>query len=240
MLASASSKTATMRKAPITSGHERKASLSNSTSAAQWSRSARYTLRVPLMGREISTATNRIRRQVETVLFLPSNSYRSLHDFEQEACNAIFGALYQQGERTNFAMYADLEIVFQVQDCQSGYLSPKCERRSLDEQNWDEILELVLSGEAKKVELRANWWRSRGSGRVSNNILTTQTPSSFPVRKSMDQMSAALPSPGKTSGNISPRRSDTMSSRGSVGSDRVQSPVSRVDSGHCQQIDSPK
>lgn len=231
MLASTQGKTATMKTAPSTAGHGRKPSLGNA--ASTWSRNSRYTLRIPLIGRELQASSRHIRRQVETVLYLPSHSWRSLYEFEQEACNAVFGALYQQGEKTSFAMYAEMEILYYVQEGQSGYLSPKAERVVLDESNWDEVLEMVLSGEAKKVELRANWWRSKFTGQVSKNM-TTQTPSNFPVHKSMEHMSGALPSSVKSNGGMSPRRSATMLSRRSSGIERNESPISRADSGHGQ------
>ncbi|THY33332.1 hypothetical protein D6D01_02260 [Aureobasidium pullulans] len=232
MLASSQGKAATMKTAPSTAEHTRKSSLG--TAASTWSRNARYTLRIPLLGRQIHVSSRQVCRQVETVIYVPSKSYRGFHELEQDVCSAIFGALYEQGEKTSFAMYAEMEILYNTQDNQSGYLSPKRERATLDEHNWEVIMELVLSGEAKKVELRANWHRSKGSGQSSKNMSTTQTPSNFPVHKSMERLSMGLPSPARSSGSVSPRRSETMSTRRSSGSERDDSPVSRTDSGFGQ------
>jgi hypothetical protein len=228
MLASSQGKTATMRTASSTSGQiQRK---SSGTLESTWSRNTRYTLRIPLVGRQIHVSSRRACRQVESVLYVPSTIYRSFYELEREVCSAIFGALYEQGEKTSFAMSAEMELLYHVQEGQSGYLSPKREKFVIDEDNWEEGLDLILSGAAKKVELRATWHRSKGSGQLSKSMSPTQTPSNFPIRKDMEHMSAGLRSPTRTS-STSPRRSETMSTRRSSGSERDNSPVSRTDSG---------
>lgn len=167
--------------------------------------------------------------------------YRTFYELEREVCSAIFGALYEQGEKTGFAMSAEMELLYYIQDGQSGYLSPKRERYILDEDNWEEGLGRVLSGQAKKVELRATWHRSKGSGQLSKTLSTTQTPSNFPVRKETEHMSAGLRSPARTdSGSTSPRRSETMSTRRSSASERDKSPVSRTDSGLGEMVEAAK
>ncbi|KAG9605540.1 hypothetical protein KCV04_g18728, partial [Aureobasidium melanogenum] len=133
-------------------------------------------------------------------------------------------------------MSIEMELLYYVQDGQSGYLSPKRERLILDEDNWEEGLELVLSGEAKKVELRVNWHGSKGSGQQSKAMSTTQTPSNFPAHKNIQH---ALRSPTRTSSN-SPGRSETMSTRRSSRSGRDNSPVSRTDSGLGQMVEVSK
>jgi hypothetical protein len=231
MLASNFGQTATMKRAS-TSTIDKTQKSSVATAASTWSRRARYTLRIPLIARQIQSSSRQTCQTLETALYMPSDGYRSLYEFEQEVCSAIFGALYDQGEKTGFAMYADMEIIYHIQDAKSGCLSAKRERAILDEDNWDEILELVLSGKAKKVELRANWYKSRGSGQVCKDMTTTQTPSNFPARKSLEQqLSTALPSMRSSSGSVSPRRSVTTSTRRSSGTGRANSPVSRTDSG---------
>lgn len=237
MLASSQSKAATMKTASSTLEYIRKSSVG--TAVSTWSRNTRYSVRIQLVGRQIHSSSRRGCRQVESVLYVPSILYRSFHELEREVCSAIFGALYQQGEKTNFAMSIEMELLYHVQDGQSGYLSPKRERLVLDEDNWEEGLELVLSGEAKKVELRAFWHGSKGSGQQTKAMSTTQTPSNFPVHKKMQQPSVALRSPTRTSSN-SPRRSETMSTRRSSRSERDNSPVSRTDSGLGQMVEMSK
>ncbi|KAG9658307.1 hypothetical protein KCU95_g7543, partial [Aureobasidium melanogenum] len=237
MLANSQSKAATMKTASSNSGHIRKSSLGSAVS--NWSRNTRYTVRIPLVGRQIHSSSRRGCRQVDSVLYVPSMLYRNFHELEREVCSAIFGALYEQGERTNFAMSIEMELLYHVQDGQSGYLSPKRERLILAEDNWEEGLELVLSGEAKKVELRANWHGSKGSGQQSKAMSTTQTPSNFPAHKNIQHASVALRSPARTSSN-SPGRSETMSTRRSSRSERDNSPVSRTDSGLGQMVDASK
>ncbi|KAG9562106.1 hypothetical protein KCV04_g14157, partial [Aureobasidium melanogenum] len=236
MLASSQSKAATMKTASGNSGHIRKSSLGSAVS--NWSRNTRYTVRIPLVGRQIHSSSRRGCRQVDSVLYVPSMLYRNFHELEREVCSAIFGALYEQGERTNFAMSIEMELLYHVQDGQSGYLSPKRERLILDEDNWEEGLELVLSGEAKKVELRANWHGSKNSGQQSKAMSTTQTPSNFPVQKNILHASVVR-SPTRTSSN-SPGRSETMSTRRSSRSERENSPVSRTDSGLGQMVEVAK
>ncbi|CAD0093566.1 unnamed protein product [Aureobasidium vineae] len=226
MLASSQSKAATMKTASSASEHIRKSSLG--TSASTWSRNTRYTLRIPLVGRQIHVSSRRACRQVESVLYIPSMLYRSFAELEREVCSAIFGALYVQGETTNFSMAVEMELLYDVQD--RGCLSPKRERFMLDEDNWEEGLELVMSGEAKKAELRANWHGSKGSGQLSKTTSTTQTPSNFPVHKNM-QLAVRSPTRTSSSSSSSPRRSETMSTRRSSRSERDNSPVSRTDSG---------
>ncbi|KAI4724558.1 hypothetical protein E4T49_07693 [Aureobasidium sp. EXF-10728] len=235
MLASSQSKAATMKTVPSTSEHIRKSSLG--TAVSTWSRNTRYTLRVPLIGRQIHVSSRRACRQVESVLYVPSMLYRSFAELEREVCSAIFGALYEQGETTNFAMTVEMELLYYAQDGQ-GCLSPKRERIILDEDNWEERLELVMSGEAKKVALRANWHGSKGSGQVSKTLSTTQTPSNFPVHKKM-QLAAGQQSPTRASSS-SPRRSGTTSTRRSSRSERDNSPVSRTDSGLGQVVEASK
>ncbi|KAI5195876.1 hypothetical protein E4T39_08046 [Aureobasidium subglaciale] len=209
-----------MKTAPSTS-ENRNSSLR--TASSTWSRNTRYTLRIPIIGRQIHASSRGPCRQVETALYMPSTLYRSFHEFEREVCSAIFGALYEQGETTSFAMYAKMELLYHVQDGQSGYLSPKRERVTLDEENWEDILKLVLSGSAKKAEVRAVWHRSKGSAQLSKSM----SPSNFPAHKSMDHTD-----PSRSGCSVSPRRSETMSTRsGSSGSGRDTSPVSRADSG---------
>ncbi|KAI4750683.1 hypothetical protein E4T52_16741 [Aureobasidium sp. EXF-3400] len=235
MLASNQGKAATMRTASSTSGQTRK---SSTGTLSTWSRNARFSLRIPLVGRQIHISSQRACRQVESVLYMPSMLYRSFYELEREVCSAIFGALYEQGEKTSFAMSTEIELLYHVRDGQSGYLSPKCERYILDEDNWEEGLERVLSGEAKKVELRATWHRSKGSGQISKSTSTTQTPSNFPARKEMEPMSASSRSPTRTnSSSTSPRRSETMSTRRSSKSERDNSPVSRTDSGLGEMVE---
>ncbi|KAI5266747.1 hypothetical protein E4T47_08249 [Aureobasidium subglaciale] len=209
-----------MKTAPSTSDN-RNSSLR--TASSTWSRNSRYTLRLPLIGRQIHASSRRPCRQVETALYMPSTLYRSFHEFEREICSAIFGALYEKGETTSFAMYAEMELLYHVQDGQSGYLSPKRERVTLNDENWEDVLELVLSGSAKKAELRAVWHRSKGSAQLSKSM----SPSNFPAHKNTD-----LPGPIRSGSSVSPRRSETMSTRrSSSGSGRDTSPVSRADSG---------
>ncbi|KAH0282596.1 hypothetical protein KCU62_g9611, partial [Aureobasidium sp. EXF-3399] len=238
MLASSQGKAATMRTAPSTE-HIRKSS--TGTAVSTWSRNARYTLRMPLIGRQIHVSSRRACLHIESVLYVPSTLYRTFYEFEREVCSAIFGALYEQGEKTGFAMSAEMELLYHVQDGQSGYLSPKRERFILDEDNWEECLERVLSGEAKKAELRATWHRSKRSGQVSKSMSTTQTPSNFPARKEMEHMSAGARSPTRSNSNSTcPRCSETMSTRRSSGSERDNSPVSRTDSGLGQMVEAAK
>ncbi|KAI4737858.1 hypothetical protein E4T50_11682 [Aureobasidium sp. EXF-12298] len=235
MLASSQGKAATMRTASSTSGQTRK---SSTGTISTWSRNARFSLRIPLVGRQIHISSQRACRQVESVLYIPSMLYRSFYELEREVCSALFGALYEQGEKTSFAMSTEIELLYHVQDGQSGCLSPKRERYILDEDNWEEGLERVLSGEAKKVELRATWHRSKGSGQISKSMSTTQTPSNFPARKEMEPMSASPRSPTRTnSSGTSPRRSETMSTRRSSKSERDNSPVSRTDSGLGEMVE---
>ncbi|CAD0091005.1 unnamed protein product [Aureobasidium mustum] len=139
-------------------------------------------------------------------------------------------------------MSIEMELLYHVQEGQSGFLSPKRERFILDEDNWEEGLELVLSGEAKKVELRANWHGSKGSGQQTKATSTTQTPSNFPVHKKVQHVSVTLRSPTRTSSSSSnsPRRSETMSTRRSSRSERDNSPVSRTDSGLGQMVEASK
>lgn len=234
----ASSQTATMRTAPSTSAQNLKSS--TGTAVSTWSRNARYTLRIPLVGRQIHVSSRRACLQVESVLYIPSILYRTFYELEREVCSAIFGALYKQGEKTSFAMSAQMELVYYVQDVHSGILSPKRERFILDEDNWEEGLERVLSGEAKKVELRATWHRSKGSGQLSKTLSTT--PSNFPVRKEMEYKKAGPHSPTSStrSSSNSPRRSETMSTRRSSRTERDNSPVSRTDSGLGQMVEAAK
>lgn len=228
-----------MRSASSTSGHIRKSS--TGTAVSTWSRNARYTIRIPLVGRQIHASSHRACLHVESVLYVPSSLFRTFDEFEREVCSAIFGALYEQGEKTGFAMSAEMELLYYVQDGQSEYLSPKRERYTLDEDNWVEGLERVLSGRAKKVKLQATWHRSKRSGQLSKTLSTTQTPSNFPVRKEMEPMSADSRSPSRTnSGSSSPRRSGTISTRRSSGSERDKSPVSRTDSGLGQMVEAVK
>lgn len=226
-----------MKTAPGTSEHIRKSSVG--TAVSTWSRTTRYSLRIPLIGRQIHVSSRRAYQQVESALYVPSLLYRSFFEFEREVCSAIFGALYEQGQRTNFAMSVEMELLYHVQDGQSGHLSPKREKFILDEDNWEEGLELVLSGEAKKAELRANWHGSKGSGQQGKAMSTTQTPSNFPSHKNVQHVSVALRSPTRTSSN-SPRRSETMSTRRSSRSERDNSPVSRTDSGLGQMVEVSK
>ena len=138
-------------------------------------------------------------------------------------------------------MSAEMELLYYVQDGQSGHLSPKRERYILDEGNWEEGLERVLSGQAKKVELQATWHRSKASGQLSKTLSTTQTPSNFPVRKETEHKSAGVHSPTRTnSGSTSPRRSETMWTRRSLGGERDNSPVSRTDSGLGEMVEAVK
>ncbi|KAI4792856.1 hypothetical protein E4T44_12151 [Aureobasidium sp. EXF-8845] len=232
MLASSQAKAATMRTASSTSGNIQKSS--SGTVVSTWSRNTRYTLRIPLIGRQIHVSSRRACRQVESVLYVPSTLYRGFYELEREVCSAIFGALYEQGEKTSFAMSVEMELLYHVQDGQSGYLSPKRERFVIDENNWEEGMDLILSGEAKKTELRATWHRSKGSAQLSKSMSTT--PSNFPLRKDMEQMSTGVRSPMRTSSS-SPRRSETMSIRRSSGSERDNSPVSRTDSGLGEMVE---